>query len=1359
MRKCVKSTIIAAGSLLSLMVFSSHAFAALSCNPQGYASIIGTEVVAVQCIPDGMNDSTAIYYRYRDYECIGGVVTKTAEGNTVLNAPNGIQYPSNGMGSYFRHFRNKEGSYFFEVSTWYRGTIDGKSMSLSAYPGGGVYPDVFTKIIDMTSLPAVPDCKGKEPDQCTLERQASSTVNMATGRLSHSQELFRLDNNRTLSLGVELYYRSSSPFAPSNIGNGWSHNYEAALVPGSGSAMVFWNQGIRKDYEKYSAVYVSPKGDTSTLVKNGDNTWTITELDGLKRNFDTAGKLTSIVDRYANTLTFAYSSGKLASVTDATGRTVSFGYNATTAKLETITEPETSGVHTLAYPSGKLDTVTPPGNKVQWAYTYGTNGLLATKKDPENNLSSYTYYTDNRLKDATDPLNKPRAYAYPSPVGNPGKIPDAYPLQILPVKQFNFIEKDGNGWTYTYDTLTMSIRTASDPYGKITSYYYNPDGTLRAKTVPFDGAVKLTTFYTYDSNGNLLTQTDPIDISSYVPAIDPQTATIASLASRIPPIRSASGYTYDAANYYQIKTVTDYRGVTPLTTTYDRFSEPDGQGGTWLVTRTTTPGEVSGTTLVSYQRQNANGTLASATDANGKITSSSYYPVDATTIANGTAGMLQTVTMPDNSKLVYTTYDKNGNATEFKLIDANNNEIPVKTTQGYDPQNKLASILKESTIQPNRFPANLTRYGYDNNGNRSSVTDAEGRTTTYKYTYQGQIAEMIDARLKSTKFDYSGTGCNSCSSGVDKLTAVRDVNQVANNQPGTLYAYDKSGRLEYETDPLDKKIRYTYYDNGLLREKIDVSTAAENVLITYTYHTRGQLTDKAYPDGSGEHFTYYPDGKLWTATNQNISYSYVYYSNGRLQSITDNSGRQISYDAYDGLGQRKLVTILKGSTDQHTIAYDYDSANRPWNITSSAGQFSYAYDALGRRQFLHYPNQTTASYGYDDLNRLTSLTHQVINGPTLASFTYPVYDGVDNRKTAGLDGNQWNYIYDDLYHFLEKVSPAQPEKFTYDDVGNRKSGPGYFDGDGYTSAYRYNAANQMLSGRKLQYGYDNAGNQTTRTQRNAADKTWTQTWDYGNRLVKVEKIKGGEQRTVSFSYDPLGRRIGKQITTIVDGIETTQTYTYIYDDQNIAVEIYSDASGTIKTFYTHGAGIDEHLALERNGSFAYFHADGLGSITSITDANWNVVQTYEYDSFGMVKPSTSFCNSYTYTGREWDKETGLYYYRARYYDPMEGRFISKDPIGFDGEDVNLYAYVGNQPINYVDPYGLARFDPGGIVIQPIPIGGGGGGFSGPGAAGAAAGAAAGSAIGVASFRVSSAMVIFQFEGCLRQVNLPPPAPS
>ena len=123
----------------------------------------------------------------------------------------------------------------------------------------------------------------------------------------------------------------------------------------------------------------------------------------------------------------------------------------------------------------------------------------------------------------------------------------------------------------------------------------------------------------------------------------------------------------------------------------------------------------------------------------------------------------------------------------------------------------------------------------------------------------------------------------------------------------------------------------------------------------------------------------------------------------------------------------------------------------------------------------------------------------------------------------------------------------------------------------------------------------------------------------------------------------------------------------------------------------HGPGIDEPLARIDGGrtAAAYYHADGLGSILKTTDGAGNAVHAYRITTPG--EPSRPGAEpGYAFTGREWDPETGLYYYRARYYDPKVGRFISEDPIGFEG-GVNFYAYVENNPANAIDPLGLQGY--------------------------------------------------------------------
>ena len=144
---------------------------------------------------------------------------------------------------------------------------------------------------------------------------------------------------------------------------------------------------------------------------------------------------------------------------------------------------------------------------------------------------------------------------------------------------------------------------------------------------------------------------------------------------------------------------------------------------------------------------------------------------------------------------------------------------------------------------------------------------------------------------------------------------------------------------------------------------------------------------------------------------------------------------------------------------------------------------------------------------------------------------------------------------------------------------------------------------------------------------------------------------------------------------------------YIYDNEDILLEL--DGSNNITARYTHGPGIDEPLILEKSGQSFFYHADGLGSNTEITNSSGTVVQAYTYSSFGKIESQLdpNFVQPYAFTAREFDPETGMYFYRARYYDPAVGRFNQEDPIRFLG-GMNFYLYVGNNPVDAVDPWGL-----------------------------------------------------------------------
>jgi YD repeat-containing protein len=162
-----------------------------------------------------------------------------------------------------------------------------------------------------------------------------------------------------------------------------------------------------------------------------------------------------------------------------------------------------------------------------------------------------------------------------------------------------------------------------------------------------------------------------------------------------------------------------------------------------------------------------------------------------------------------------------------------------------------------------------------------------------------------------------------------------------------------------------------------------------------------------------------------------------------------------------------------------------------------------------------------------------------------------------------------------------------------------------------------------MSYRRRQYQYDSNGS-LTRKIRSLADGTiitWSYTCDYENRLIKAEKDSDGVIiKTVTFKYDPFGRRIEKKIEKVVNGAQVTKTYTYLYDNEDIILETFTkvkNGNTTTKiTKYIHGPGIDEPLAIEKDGIPYYYHADGLGSITHLTDSNQAVIESYTYDVFG-----------------------------------------------------------------------------------------------------------------------------------------------
>jgi RHS repeat-associated protein len=371
---------------------------------------------------------------------------------------------------------------------------------------------------------------------------------------------------------------------------------------------------------------------------------------------------------------------------------------------------------------------------------------------------------------------------------------------------------------------------------------------------------------------------------------------------------------------------------------------------------------------------------------------------------------------------------------------------------------------------------------------------------------------------------------------------------------------------------------------------------------------------------------------------------------------------------YNANSNRTGYTAPDGSTNTYT----YDTLSRLTTLANSwAGSFNFTYDSLNRPTQMTRPNGVNTNYTYDSLSRLLSVLHQ--NGAsTIDGATYTV-DATGNRtsKRDQMAGVTSNYAYDAIKELTQVTQAAHTtESYTYDSVGNRLSSLA-------AATSSYNASNQLTSNSNATYSYDANGNTTSKT-----DSTGTTgyTWDFENRLMSV--ALPGVRGTASFKYDPLGRRIQK-----VFGQNTTAVTTnYFYDHDNVIGTV--NQNGNVLARYAQGSGIDEPLAESNAGTTGYYERDGLGSVTSLTDATGAIAQTYAYDSFGNVINTTgTLANPFLYTGRDFDSETGLYYYRARYYDPSGGRFVSEDPVRSPIHP-NRYKYVRNSPLNRVDTSGM-----------------------------------------------------------------------
>ena len=401
---------------------------------------------------------------------------------------------------------------------------------------------------------------------------------------------------------------------------------------------------------------------------------------------------------------------------------------------------------------------------------------------------------------------------------------------------------------------------------------------------------------------------------------------------------------------------------------------------------------------------------------------------------------------------------------------------------------------------------------------------------------------------------------------------------------------------------------------------------------------------------------------ITTATNLAGTVTIAYYNRSRVMSVTDVFGQAVSYQ-YDANSNRTQLS-LNGASN---ATYQYDVINRLTQLTNNTSlATTFAYDATNKLTSRTLPNGVVSTYQYDGLDRLTRLTHAKAPN-TLLDLQYQ-FNAVNNITQMIDSAGTRNYSYDNLDRLTAATHPNQPnESYTLDDVGNRTASH-------QGSSYSYQAFNRLVTANGTTLGYDTNGNLTSKGD---ASGNWTYIWDYENRLKEASKAG---VVTVTYSYDALGRRIQQSSST-------SGTTKFVYDGVDVLRDL--DSIGNAIADYLNGPGIDNKLRQTSGATPLYFIQDHLGTTRALTDSAGAVTSNLIYDSFGNLSTGSPAAR-YTFTGRESDAETGLINYRARTYDPQQGLFVSEDPIGFEGGDINLYSYVSNNPLNETDPSGLQR---------------------------------------------------------------------
>jgi RHS repeat-associated protein len=1041
--------------------------------------------------------------------------------------------------------------------------------------------------------------------------------------------------------------------------------------------------------------------------------------------YDGSGNRTTATDADSNSQAWAYTGNDVTSYTSANGKVTGYTYNAMHEQTS-VTAPD-GGKTTYAYDSaGRLTSVTDPRGNASGAtasaytttYAYDSAGQLAQKSDPLGRVNSYTYDAMGNLATQTDPLGHVTTYAYDG---------DGRLLSVTsPASKVT---------RYAYDAAGNKV-SSTDPAGNVTRYAYDARGQLTSTTDPLGNVTK----YGYDARGNKTTATDPLDnVTNY--AYDASNR----LASVTDPAGGVSTYAYDGDGNKTSQTDPDGN-----TTTYG--FDPAGN-----VASTTDP--LGNQTIYSY---NGDGNNVSTTDPLG----------NATTDAYDSDGRLASVTRPGGGATTYA-YDLAGNKTSVtnpdgkvgarffpagpvRLMDTRTGSggTTGPVAAGATVRLQVAGVSGVPSSGVTSVVLNLTAVSPSGSGFLEAYPDGTTAPTVSDVSFGGglTVANMITVPLGAdgkVAILVGGTGS------VQILADLAGYLYGAPSAPGsvTTYAYDADNEMVSQADADGNVTRYAYNADGQL---ISVTDPAGNVT-AYAYDADGRQASATAPDGGVTGYGYDaagnpvsrtdPDGSTWTS---------AYDAAGHLVKTTDPLGKSTTY-AYDADGRQVTKTHANGvtTTTSHdadsrpvkitysdgtpTVTYAYDKAGNQTGITdgtgtrtfaydkgrhlTSAGGFTYTYDADGDITSRKYPDGTSYAYAYTPDGQVSSLT----KGSTTTSYAYTqagnlafttAPDGV--TETRGYDAaGQLTSITDatvsatlDSYQ-LTLTADGQPTQAAV--TQNATAQPtryyGYDSTGRLTSECRSSSGASACSaatGNQTTYAYDVAGNLTstetngvTTTRSYNADEELT-TSVTGSATTNYGYNADGQQTTAgstTYTYNAAGNLTGASTpagnyaygydaagnltSASLNGTKIAGTAWDLNNPVPMAAEDMNAAGATTADYAWNPSGTLASMTTAAGTDYAV--SDWLGSLTGLVTSSGTQVTSTTYSAYGT--PSTTgtpaspigYAASYALPG------SGLDDMRARDYNPALGQFTSVDPaLATTGQP---YAYAGDAPTYRTDPTG------------------------------------------------------------------------